>query len=403
MNKRATMALDFATALPDAAALACAPATRAAGQPGPDRIRPCEAHDLPAVAELFQLVFRKGAGDAPRDLVDHLDAVFFRHPWSDARTPSLVLERADGTLDGFIGVIPLRLLFRGKPIVATIAGALMVRDPEHRPLAASRLMRAHVSGPQYVSFGDTTNHPAQTMWERLGGHQLPLASMEWLKVIRWVPFGLSSGVSRLPQPLRSILKPVAAAVEWLGWTLGPRPATADRETRGETVDDAAYLAASVQISENFDLQLDRDPEAGLWLLKMAAQKRKHGLLQRRVVRSKNGRPVGCYLVYCRRGAPAETLQIVSLPKSTEAVLADLVAYAAAQGCTAVRGRTQGPMMDAFFRAGCLMRHRSATVYRTQDAELSAALENGRTALGGLFGETWSRLVSDDFGTPGGRA
>ena len=117
----------------------------------------------------------------------------------------------------------------------------------------------------------------------------------------------------------------------------------------------------------------------------------------------DGRPVGCYLVYCRRGAPAETLQIVSLPKSTEAVLADLVAYAAAQGCTAVRGRTQGPMMDAFFRAGCLMRHRSATVYRTQDAELSAALENGRTALGGLFGETWSRLVSDDFGTPGGRA
>ncbi|MCC6919610.1 MAG: hypothetical protein IT548_10430 [Alphaproteobacteria bacterium] len=398
------MALDFAaTALPDAAAPSRIPASRTAQEPAADRVRPCEARDLGAVAELFQLVFRKDASAPPRDLIDHLDAVYFLHPWHNAATPSLVLERADGTLDGFIGVLPLRLIFRGKPIVATIAGALMVRDPEQRPLAASRLMRAHVSGPQYVSLGDTTNHPAQTMWERLGGHQLPLASMEWLKIIRWVPFGVSSGVSRLPQRFRSLLKPVAAGVEWLSWTLGPKLVPNANETIGETVDDAAYLAAAGQISQNFDLRLDPDPEAGLWLLRMAAEKRKYGALHRRIVRSRNGRPVGTYLVYFRRGMPAETLQIVSHPKSSEAVLADLIAYAAAQGCTAVRGRTQGPMIDAFFRAGCLMRHRSATVFRTQDAELAAALENGHTALGGLFGETWTRLVSDDFGASGGNA
>ena len=41
--------------------------------------------------------------------------------------------------------------------------------------------------------------------------------------------------------------------------------------------------------------------------------------------------------------------------------------------------------------------------RPEVDELAAVLENGRTALGGLFGETWTRLVSDDFGASGGNA
>jgi hypothetical protein len=45
-----------------------------------------------------------------------------------------------------------------------------------------------------------------------------------------------------------------------------------------------------------------------------------------------------------------------------------------------------------------MRHRCSTVVNTADTGMMQALESGASMLGGFFGETWMRLVSDDFGT-----
>jgi hypothetical protein len=54
-------------------------------------------------------------------------------------------------------------------------------------------------------------------------------------------------------------------------------------------------------------------------------------------------------------------------------------------------------MTALFKIGCLMRHRCSTVVNTADAAMMQALEGSNSMLGGFFGETWMRLVSDSFG------
>ena len=43
-----------------------------------------------------------------------------------------------------------------------------------------------------------------------------------------------------------------------------------------------------------------------------------------------------------------------------------------------------------------LRHRGATVADTEDAALMQALDSGSAPCGGFFGETWLRLVSDEF-------
>ena len=342
------------------------------------------------MASLFRSVFYRASGAPPASLIDHLRAVYFDHPWHDPETPSHVFVSADGSIDGFIGALPLRLRFRGQPVRAAIAGALMVRDPASRPMAGARLMRSFMSGPQDLSLGDTANWTSKTLWEKRGGRTLPLASMEWLKIIRPVAFGVTVARNRLPRLFGALLAPVSGLV--LRRRAGPPAQT----WTAETVADDAFLAAYREVEATLDVALDLDDETGRWMLAQAALKTRHGALHRRVVKARSGKVIGCYLVYARRGAVAETLQLTALKGHADAVFASLIAFAAAEGCSAARGRSQPMLMNALFGAGCILRHRGATVADTKDAALMAALEAGSAPFGGFMGETWTRLVSDVF-------
>ena len=387
------MSVQVAALVAPAGEARVAPSLRSVMPPLHDRLRPCLIEDLPAVAALFQSIFHRAAGLPPQSLIASLKDVYFDHPWHDPRLPSHVFVSADGTIDGFIGALPLRLRWKGEIISASIAGALMVRDPASRPMAGARLLRSFMSGPQALSLGDTANWTSKTLWERLGGRTLPLASMEWLKIVRSAAFGVSVIRNRLPGPLGALLAPVAWLAGRLHRRAAPDPVPA---WVAETVDDAAFLAAYGQISKEFDVALDLDETTGRWMLDQAARKTRHGQLFRRVVKAKSGRLLGCYLVYARPGATAETLQVTAMPGQGDAVFASLIEFATAEGAVAVRGRSQNALMNALFKSGCIMRHRGATVVDTDDAALMAALERGDAPFSGFFGETWIRLVSDEF-------
>lgn len=375
---------------PDTAPAASTPARA-------DEVRAARPDDLPAIASLFHSVFRHTVGQPSPDLIAHLKDIYFEHPWQDPATPSLVFVSANGSLDGFIGVLPLRLRFQGQSIRGAIAGALMVREPQERPLAGARLLRTFLSGPQDLSLGDTANWSSQTPWERLGGTMLPAESMEWLKILRLARFGANSLSTRLPRFMGPLLRPLGRVVDGMIRLVRRKAEPARKDGSDETVDDNAYLSALAQITAKRDLSLNMGAEDGHWLLAQAAAKRSLGTLHRRVVSDRRGRPIGCYLMYTRGGEAAETLMVAAEPKQADAVVASMIDFAAAQGCAALKGRTQPVLMNSLFKAGCILRHRCSTVVHTANPALLEALERGRVSLGGFYGETWTRLVSDDFG------
>ena len=371
-----------------------------------DEIRPCTMQDLPAIARLFQNVFRNTDAPAPPDLVAHLRSVYFEHPWGSPETPSLAFVSADGVVDGFVGVLPLRLRYAGRKVTGAIAGSLMVREPQARPLAGVRLLRSFLAGKQAFSTGDTANWISQGLWERMGGSPLPLASMEWLKIIHPFRFGAALVANRIGRWAGYVLSPVAAAgdaiaglgarkIAGLGARKTAKPAASP--FTGKTVDAEGFIGPYLVLSGKQAVSLDLDRETLRWFLAQAAEKRRHGELAHRVVSDKAGRPIGCYLIYCRKGAAAELLQIVTEPRHADPVMASVVAFAAEQGCSAVRGRSQAGLMTALFKLGCLMRHRCSTVVNTADADMMQAMAGPTSMLGGFFGETWMRLVSDEFG------
>ena len=176
-------------------------------------IRPLCAADIPSVASLFQRIFMRRSGAAPETLGAYLKSLFLDHPDYDPNIASQVYARGDGTLAGFIGVLPLPLSFDGTTRRGAICGSLMVDGHAEDPTAGARLIRAFLSGPQDISLSETANQTSEAMWRKLRGTILPAYSLEWVRVFRPAGF-LVEGLAHKLAPAR-VLAPLAAPVDHL--------------------------------------------------------------------------------------------------------------------------------------------------------------------------------------------
>ncbi len=174
-------------------------------------IRACSPEDMPAVAGLFQKTFLNRRRSAPESLKTYLVELFLHHPWYDPELASRVYVSPEGAVRGFIGVLPLRLCFRGRKIRAAIAGSLMVDRPEENPLAGARLLRSFATGPQELSISENANRVSENMWRKLGGCPMPFESLEWLRVLR--PAGAALAFAREWFAPTVLLQPVASMID----------------------------------------------------------------------------------------------------------------------------------------------------------------------------------------------
>ena len=360
------------------------------------QVRACTPDDMPAVAGLFQRTFRDARVPAPASLTRYLRELYFEHPWRDPALTSKVFV-TDGAVRGFIGILPLRLAFRGATLRAAVAGTLMVEKPQENPLAGARLLRAYLSGPQDVSLSDSANPVSRGMWERLGGKTVPTQSMEWVRAFR--PFATAVALAAEIVPTARFARPIGAVADRTAGLFsrdlfGLQPietAAQDSEpTDDELVRAIPELASACEIRPAWDAATLR------WMLAHAANKNRHGPMVRRIVRGKDGRALGCYIYYGRRGGVGWVLQLMARPDAIGPVLDHLFACAFARGCVAVRGRSQACLLDPLQRRQCLFFHRSAMVVHAHDAGLVAAIRRGEGLVTGLSGDAWTRLIGDTF-------
>ena len=114
------------------------------------RVREFLKDDIPEVTAFWQRVFRERAEPLPSDWVAaYFDEIFFGNLWRDEDLPSLVAEDDQRNLVGFLGVIPRRMTFQGKPIRVAVSTQFMV-DPSLCPgFASIELLR----GRRFHAFG----------------------------------------------------------------------------------------------------------------------------------------------------------------------------------------------------------------------------------------------------------
>ena len=358
-------------------------------------VRAFRADDVASVAAMFQRTFRDPQRPAPPSLGEHIRTVFLQHPWQDPAISSRVHVSDQGKVNGFIGVLPLRLTVDGQPKRAGVAGSLMVEAPKENPLAGAKLLRSFLNGPQDLSISETANPLSQRMWERTGGRTVEGLSIDWIRVFRPAATVLDLSGRRV---LR-LFRPAARLFDLAGRSVASSffKAAEPEAVSGVEVGSSEIAAPLMELTSNSPVHPAWDDTSLRWFLDQAEIKEQRGPVHRRVVRRANGAVIGCVLYYAEARGVGWVLQLIAAPGFAQQVVDDLFAHAERTGLAAIRGRVTPSTQEALLHRNALLYRRAATVAHSRDPELLAAVGGNGAVVTGLAGESWIRLIGGAFG------
>jgi hypothetical protein len=343
-------------------------------------IRALERADLPAVMALL----RESLPGFPLDEEGLADAAFDDR-WADEELPSLVAI-ADGEVVGFIRSQVRPMLFDGRPVRGVCLSDLVVSAGHRRGAAGAMLLGRLLKGPQDVSWSDSATDFVVRAWRTFGGHVDHARAADFMLVLRpgrWIREIVAARARR--QDVGRALMPVGALpAHAAGSRLtgreapGPEPGFS-----GEDADAAAIAAALPAISKRIRVMVDWDePQLAKAFQRIEALGDE---LTVRLVR-RGDLPIGWYAFLSRPGGASRVLHLAADERAVAGVFSDLVAAAAAAGCTVLTGRAEPhlerPLRERLAAIGFAWQ----PVVRARDPELAAALATGASLLTRLDGE-----------------
>lgn len=368
------------------------------------QIRPLEAADIPAVAGLFQRVFRNGREAPPPALAAYLRRHYLEGPGFDPEITPLVHIAGEGDVSGFIGVNVLPMSHGGRKLRAAICGSLMVERRGADPMAGARLLKTFLAGPQDLSFSETASEVSAQMWVRLRGVALPQYSLDWVRIIRPSAFMLELAASRIGAA--RLLAPLGRGIDRhlrgrmrendLRWSGVPENWSVRGGLKVAEIDQAGFAALIDPLTRQFALRPDWSGEQLAGIIAEATEKPDQGEAVLAAVSTSGGAPIGAFLYHLRPGGIARVLQILAMPGQAGPVIDCLIGHAAGRGAAGLRGRTQPALLEAMLGRRIAFTHLASTVVHSREEELVNAYLSSRGFFNGLAGEHWSRLVGGRF-------
>jgi hypothetical protein len=348
--------------------------------------------DLPQVADLHRRIFRAGDRQAASggwlDAYRRYFADVFLNATVDASVPGSLVYESDGRILGFLGVVPRRMQYKGKPLLMAVCSQFAV-DPAGRGQVGLRMLKRCFQGPQDLSVTDEAGDSTRTIWEWCGGDTVLPCSIRWIRPLRPAQLALSVLADRTSRAfVTGACRPLARLADRAIATYGPAAlrVTPPRGVR-EELDEATFLACLPEITTDRSLAPAYDARSIGWAIQRASHRSDHGHVRKLVVRQEQS-DISGWFVYClSRDRIAEVLQIAARPKALSHVLDHLLDEAMQQGAIAVSGRLEpalvGPVSD---KHALFYRGSHWTLVHSTHAHLRHAIHNGDAFLSRLEGE-----------------
>jgi hypothetical protein len=354
--------------------------------------------DIPAVADLWMKVFRKGGGISTSSLRAYFKDIFLEHPWTRAGISSLVYLNTDGDITGFLGVLPRPLTFKKQPVYAAVSSQFMIDSDRHHGNGAIQLMRRFVGGPQVLSLTDGATPGAARIWEALGGETSTLYSCVWTRVLRPGQHSLDLAKTRLPAgPIAAARIPVRLldhALTRMPLTAFPIPTT---RATGEKASSADLVRCIAELSPRWTLCSSYTVQELEWLLLKAREATTRGDLRKTIVRNEKGEILGWHIYYLKTDGVSKVLQIGGREQTFGDVINHMFHDAWRSGAAALSGRLEPRFARELSRRCCrFIFHDVAVLVHSRHNEILEAIHRGDAFLTRLDGEWWLRFHEEHW-------
>ncbi|MCK4627473.1 MAG: hypothetical protein KAT56_00645 [Sedimentisphaerales bacterium] len=355
----------------------------------------CVEEDIPQIAEIHaELFFRHGKSS--KGLRSYYRDMFFHNPWYDSKLSPLVYRSKEGKVIGCIGVIPRTMNMMGRKVRVAVAHRLMVDPGSHSPLAALKLVRAFLSGPQDLSISDGANNLGRKFWEGMGGRTAYLYSMNWICPLR--PCCYVNSLLREKKRLGSIayiLKPACLLADSISAHSKHNPFRhTPPDTFGVEADAETLLSCIAEFSKGYSLCPEYDLVNFKWLLDFLRQNTHRGKLKGFAVRNKKNALIGAFLYYLNSKNFAEVMLLAARDNEKDAVLKHLLYHAWQQGAVALFGRLEPKFLESLYDNNCFIKRGSWALVHSRDTELVNIINRGDAFITALDGELWLRSPKD---------
>jgi hypothetical protein len=343
-------------------------------------VRALRAEDIPALVSLRRVAFRHSERPSRESAAAGFHDVFLANPWTDLNLPSLVFENEAGRVTGFLGVVPRPMLLHGRRIRVAVATQLMVSSAEPS-LAARRLARAFIDGPQDLCLSDTANEAARRLWASVGGRTSPFLCMNWVRQLR--PLG--HALQRFGGLLAWTSRRFASAIERFDRPFAHRPTG----VRIEPLTPEATCADRDAVLSRFELRPDMAVASQRWLFAQVAGKRQFGPMFSARLRDRRGAPLGWFLYFLGLDRTAHVLQIAARAGAESLALQCLYSDAWERGAVAVTGRAEPWLMEALLSTdGVYVFQGPWTLVHSRRREVADQLARDTSYLTRMDGEWW---------------
>ena len=362
-------------------------------------VRPLAIEDLEHVAALFLTKFRHRRRQRDRAIAQTAD--YMRGLYLDGgESKALVQINPQGRLGGFMGVLKARYELNGRTLNAAIIGPFMTDSSINHGWAGPQLLRALHQGEFDLFLTDSANRTSLAFARPMKYQLLPVHCLQWTCIFR--PGAMAAAVLRRKWPglPRLALGPCARAFDALArrrFEPSTQHSPSQRIHR-EPIDAAQFAEQLPILMTDYSLRPSwRDGELPR-LVALAAEKRADGPLHFGGTYDEAGKMLGCYAFYGQAGGVANLLQIQASGSHWGVTLDALIAAARDMDCAGIAGQTQSRFMPQLFGyKNVFFHYAGGTMVRSRIAEVTEAVRSGDIFIGGLMGDRWTRLSSDDFG------
>jgi len=350
------------------------------------RIRQFTTEDIPRVVELNQKLFPESKRLSSERQEYLFNEICFHNPWYDDEISSLVYEEGHGMITGFLGVVPRRMSFDGRPIRVAVSQHLMV---DKSALASLQLFKTFLSGPQDLSMTDMSIDVARTIWERLGGSTVFAHSIYWRRPLQPLTFAIPY-LRKKKKAIQVTSKKILPFIDSIFANIpgNPlRPIKPSVTAKDLTIEE--FLENIPKFTLKYNLRPEYDYNTITWLFNMLDREKRFGDLHKVVVYNLQHEMLGWYLVNLNHGGRSEVIQVVGRKDTIKTVIEHLFYTAWNGGSIELVGRLDPDSVNEFPDKFCLfMPGRNWMLVHSRQPDIIEAIQSNHAFLTRLEGDLW---------------